>query len=66
MEVTRPPTTARAIGARISPPAPSASASGIIPKIIASVVIMIGRSRVRPAVMTASRRSIPRDRRTFA
>ena len=36
-----------------------------MPKIIAAVVIMIGRSRVRPAVMSALRRSRPRPRRTF-
>ena len=57
--------TARPSGARISAPWPSPRASGSMPKIIASVVIMIGRSRVRPAVMSASRRSIPPLRRTF-
>jgi len=36
-----------------------------MPKIMAAVVMMIGRSLVRPAVMSASRRSRPRPRRTF-
>ena len=37
-----------------------------MPKIMARVVIMMGRSLVRPAVMIASVRSIPRERRTLA
>ena len=61
-----PPTTARAIGARSSAPAPIPSARGSIPKIIASVVIRMGRSLVLPAVITASVRSIPRLCSTFA
>ena len=36
-----------------------------MPKIIAEVVMMIGRSRVRPAWITAARRSSPRLRSTF-
>ena len=36
-----------------------------MPKIIAAVVIMIGRSRVRPAVISAVRRSMPRPRSTL-
>ena len=60
-----PPITARAIGARISAPWPRARASGVMPKIIASVVIMIGRSRVLPAVTSAVRRSMPPRLRTF-
>jgi hypothetical protein len=65
VEVMRPPTTARAIGARNSAPSPSAKNSGSMPKIIAVVVIRIGRSRVRPAVTSAARRSRPRRRSTF-
>jgi len=37
-----------------------------MPKIIASVVIRMGRSLVLPAVITASVRSAPRDCSTFA
>ncbi len=65
VDVMRPPTTARAIGARNSAPSPSAKNSGSMPKIIAEVVIRIGRSRVRPALISAVRRSIPCARRTF-
>ena len=39
--------TARAMGARKPPPSPKASAMGSIPKIIAAVVIMMGR---KPAI----------------
>ncbi len=65
VEVISPPITARAIGARISPPDPTPSASGSMPKIIAAVVMMMGRRRVRPAWMMAARRSRPRPRSTF-
>ena len=41
--------TAMAIGERNSPPAPNASALGIIPAIMAIVVMMIGRARFWPA-----------------
>ena len=54
------------MGARSSAPAPIPSARGSIPKIIASVVIRMGRSLVLPAVITASARSIPRVCNTFA
>ena len=37
------------MGAWISPPSPSARASGSMPKTIAAVVMMIGRMRTRPA-----------------
>jgi hypothetical protein len=47
----RPPMTAYAIGARNSPPSPNASALGIIPAIIAIVVITMGRARFWPASM---------------
>lgn len=42
-EVARPPITATAIGARDSTPAAAPSAIGSMPKIIAKVVISIGR-----------------------
>ena len=45
---------ARAIGVYCSAPVPSFSAMGIIPIIVASEVIRIGRRRTRHAVMTAS------------
>ena len=62
-----PPITARAIGARNSAPAPSASASGSMPKIIASVVITIGRSRIAPGVdERLVARSCPRSRAWLA
>ena len=49
-----PPMIARPIGAWISPPSFSASASGSMPKIIAAVVMMIGRIRTSPACSSAS------------
>ena len=52
--------TARAIGARISAPAPIAKASGSMPKIMASVVMTIGRRRVEPAWISASSRGSAR------
>ena len=57
--------TARAIGARISAPAPIANASGSMPKIIASVVMTIGRRRVVPALSSASLRDMPSRRAWF-
>ncbi len=65
VEVMSPPITARPMGARISAPWPMPRASGSMPKIMARVVIMMGRSRVRPAVMSAARRSIPCRRSTL-
>ena len=50
----RPPITARPSGAFCSPASPRPSAIGIMPRIIAIAVIRIGRSRVRPASITAS------------
>ena len=50
---------ARPSGARKSAPSPMPSATGIIPAMSASVVIMIGRNRTRPASMIAVRRSFP-------
>ena len=62
MEVINPPITARAIGALASAPAPMASASGSMPKIIATVVMMIGRRRIRPAESSEAARSPPSAR----
>ena len=61
VEATRPPITARPSGADCSPPSPSASAVGIIPAIIARLVIRIGRSA--PARPTRPIASTLRDRR---
>ncbi len=62
----KPPITAIAIGARKLPPAPRASATGVIPRINAKVVIRIGRRRVGPAIKSASVRLSPCARRRFA
>ena len=59
VENTRPPITASAIGERNSPPAPNASADGIMPAAIAIVVMTIGRARFMPASMIASSRGLP-------
>lgn len=48
VEVIKPPITAIAIGLRTSEPAPILKAIGIIPAIIAIVVISIGRKRATP------------------
>ena len=45
---------ARAMGAYCSPPVPSFSAMGIMPMMVASEVIRMGRRRTRQAVITAS------------
>ena len=45
---------ARAIGVYCSAPSPNFKAMGIIPMIVASEVIRIGRNRTRHAVMMAS------------
>ena len=50
--------TARPSGAFCSPPSPSASAIGTMPRSMASAVMSTGRKRVLPAAMTAS--STPR------
>ena len=61
-----PPTTAMPSGLRDSAPAPRPSAIGRMPKMVASVVIRIGRSRMLAAPATASSSGIPRARRWFA
>ena len=53
VDVIKPPKIACAIGARASAPGPTEKASGIIPRIIASVVIRIGLNRIRPADIKA-------------
>src|SRR6185437_3980696 len=59
VEKIRPPITASAIGERNSPPAPTASALGVMPATIAIVVITIGRARFMPASTIASSRGLP-------
>ena len=54
------------MGARISEPSVSAKASGTMPKIIARVVIRIGRSRTLAASSRASLRSMPSSRARIA
>ena len=54
-----PPSTARASGAYDSLPAPSFSAIGSSPMMVASDVISTGRSRTRAAVTTAWRTVMP-------
>lgn len=51
--------TARPSGAFCSPPSPSATAIGTIPRIIASAVISTGRKRVFPASIAASMTPMP-------
>ena len=55
----RPPMTARPSGAFCSPPSPSASDIGSMPRIIASAVMTTGRKRTLPAVSTAPMESLP-------
>src|SRR5437764_13474815 len=49
----KPPITARPSGAFCSPPSPSPMASGTMPIIIASAVIITGRMRTNPASSAA-------------
>ena len=53
-EEVRPPMMARAIGVYCSPPVPSFMAIGVMPMMVASDVIRMGRRRTRQAVTTAS------------
>jgi hypothetical protein len=62
----KPPIMARAIGAYCSAPVPSFIARGIMPMMVASDVIRIGRSRTLQAVMTASFGESPCDSRLCA
>src|SRR5665213_1799463 len=66
VDVITPPITARPSGARKSAPSPCPIATGSMPAMSASVVMMIGRSRMRPASISASRRDIPFSRAHFA
>jgi len=56
---------ASAMGDRVSAPSPIPMAIGIIPNIMAKVVISIGRSLTGPAWSKASLRAIPRSLNTF-
>ena len=56
-----PPITAIAMGARNSPPSPVASAEGIIPALMAMVVMTMGRARLWTASRIASRLTTPRS-----
>ena len=58
-EEVNPPIIARAIGVYCSPPSPSFIAMGIMPIIVASEVMRIGRRRTRQAVTTASSTDMP-------
>ena len=53
-EAVRPPIMAWAMGAYCSAPVPSLSAIGIMPMMVASDVIRMGRRRTRHDVITAS------------
>ena len=66
VEVMTPPMIARPMGACCSAPSPRPSASGSMPKIIAVVVMRIGRSRIWPAASSASSRLMPRRCPWFA
>ena len=66
VDTVNPPITARASGRLVSLPSPIPSAIGIKPTIVATVVIRIGRRRVRPASMVASSSGLPRPRSTLA
>ena len=61
-----PPMTATAMGARVSAPSPRARATGIMPAIMATVVMRIGRKRMGPASSMASLAERPSSRSWFA
>lgn len=63
MDAIIPPITAMASGCSICEPAPIASERGIMPAIVASAVIMIGRKRRSPAAIIASRAEKPSARK---
>ena len=65
VEVSSPPITTRAIGTCSSDPSPRPSAIGVRPRMVVIVVIMIGRSRRPPAVMTESMMPYPWSRRSW-
>ena len=57
VETAKPPTAARASGAEASEPSPIFSAIGSNPATVASVVIRMGRMRIRADSTTARRSS---------
>jgi hypothetical protein len=65
VEVIRPPMTTMAIGARKLGSLPMPMAIGNMPAPIATVVITIGRARLRQASSSASSRVMPRSRRAM-
>ena len=62
VDVMRPPIVAIEIGARNSAPSPVDAADGHMPKIMAKVVIRIGRRRMGPALRMASLTDSPSSR----
>ena len=66
VDTASPPTAARASGAEASDPAPSSSARGIRPTMVASAVIRMGRMRMRADSTTARRSGWPSRRRWLA
>jgi hypothetical protein len=65
VETSRPPITAMASGWFASVPTPKASAMGRRPTTVVSVVMRIGRSRIRPARGTATCSGSPWRRRSL-
>ena len=65
-ETTSPPTTASPSGCRASPPSPYAKAIGSVPASAATVVIMMGRKRIRQPLKIASCGLAPRRRSSIA
>ena len=63
IDASNPPMTAIARGCSICDPAPMASDNGIIPAMVASAVIKIGRKRRSPAWIMASRAEYPSARK---
>ena len=61
-----PPATAVPTECRASRPAPLATTSGMTPRMNASDVMRIGRSRIRAASTAASAISMPRSRSSSA
>ena len=62
---SRPTTTTAAMPRSIDAPTASLTTSGIIANDVASAVIRIGRRRVRPVAISASRFSSPPRRSWF-
>lgn len=66
VEHINPPMTARPKGAVRSPPSPNPSAMGIIPQIIAILVIKTGLNRAEAPVIAAVLADNPKSRRSSA